>query len=116
MLKRLDNVILPPEGEEDSIFLANGFDVHPDSKLSELINETRDFIDSDDFRIIHGKCVDTAFEKLSQELQENFVSASGSVELSSKSIPMVGILPFVTGCTKNILSPNANVYLNVSQE
>ena len=114
-LIRYQDVFLPPEGEEDSIFEANGFPPGNDPLLYELINEARDIVECEDFYLIHKKDLDSTFQTLLDDILTHFDSEKeiGSSLAPCNSIPLAGLLPIVADGTRSIFSVNANKFLNV---
>ena len=114
-LIRYQDVFLPPEGEENSIFEANGFPPGDNPLLYELIKETRDIVECEDFYLIHKNDLDSTFQTLLADILTHFDSKKeiDSSLAPSKSIPLAGLLPIIADGTRSIFSVNSNKFLNV---
>ncbi|KAJ3174623.1 peroxin [Geranomyces variabilis] len=67
--------LLPEEGHEDEVLRAGGCSNDAfvmDASLKELLNETRDFLESADFHKVVTSCFDEAFDLLLKQIRPTF--------------------------------------------
>ncbi|KAJ3187669.1 peroxin [Gaertneriomyces sp. JEL0708] len=132
----MTSFLLPEEGKEEEVLRAGGgaeadaFTV--DAELRGLLDETRDFLESEDFKKVVGKCLDEGFDILAKQLKPSFFAEetmkakSGIMELAEgdsgeaftneakgKQILFAGVLPIVSRIVHNIVNGVPNVFVEV---
>ncbi|ESP00581.1 hypothetical protein LOTGIDRAFT_157859 [Lottia gigantea] len=80
----------------------------PDEELYEkLVTETRDVLDSDDFKMVLATCLNQGFSKIFDFLADHYKKQSNSkTDIHEVKIPMAKIIPFVNGLVFKILHGN----------
>ncbi|KAI8919403.1 Peroxin-3 [Powellomyces hirtus] len=137
--------LLPEEGKEENVLRAggcsdDGFVIDPE--LKELLNETRDFLESSDFQKVLTSCFDEAFDLLFKQIRPTFfvegeyklpksvvseVTDSESATAGSstivpepagpaprgKALPLAGIIPVVSRLVHNVVNGVPNIFLEI---
>ncbi|KAF9345747.1 peroxin, partial [Mortierella sp. AD094] len=118
--------LLPDEPEEEREVLRAGgvdeFDLVVDSVLRNLLDETRDFIDSEDFSTVLSSTLATTFARFNLSLQPTFnpflLGGGGSAieeiendEDIDRSVPLITLLPLVTRQVHLIINGVPNEYV-----
>ncbi|KAI8906349.1 Peroxin-3 [Gorgonomyces haynaldii] len=124
--------LLPPQGEEKHLFTQAGVDVsQPDPELDNLMNETRDFLESPDFNTVLQVCLTKSFDVLLSQYRPTFYSTdiverhnegriqfeAGPIEteqspIPSKSLPLARVLTVVSKSVHSIGNGVPNVFLS----
>jgi peroxin-3 len=124
---KFDIFLLPKEGSESLIFSQAGIkETTVDPPLLQLINETRDVVESLDFgrvlrsgmdeleTVFRDEMQSMFFEKAKPQKAISFEAGDGDpIEITSKSIPIAGILPVMAKVAHQITSRTPNPYLQV---
>ncbi|KAJ3167135.1 peroxin [Geranomyces variabilis] len=132
--------LLPEEGHEEEVLRAGGCSNDAfvmDASLKELLNETRDFLESADFHKVVTSCFDEAFDLLLKQIRPTFftdpdyklprsavtevcdgadaASGSSSPEPApqGKSLPLAGVIPAVSRLVHNVVNGVPNIFLEV---
>ncbi|KAF9433400.1 peroxin [Entomortierella beljakovae] len=118
--------LLPDDPEEELEVLKAGgvdeFDLVVDSVLRSLLDETRDFIDSDDFNTVLSSTLATTFARFNLALQPTFnpflLSGRGGVieEIENdddidRAVPLASLLPLVARQVHLIINGVPNEYV-----
>ncbi|KAF9402641.1 peroxin [Mortierella sp. AD011] len=119
--------MLPDEPEEEREVLRAGgvdeFDLVVDSVLRSLLDETRDFIDSEDFSMVLSSGLATTFARFNLSLQPTFnpflLGGGGSAieEIENdddidRSVPLITLLPLITRQVHLIINGVPNEYVD----
>ncbi|KAJ3160150.1 peroxin [Geranomyces michiganensis] len=134
--------LLPEEGHEEEVLRAGGCNNDAfvmDPSLKELLNETRDFLESADFHKVVTLCFDEAFDLLLKQIRPTFftdpeyklprstvtevrdsvdaaaaaAAASPEPALQGKSLPLAGVIPVVSRLVHNVVNGVPNIFLEV---
>ncbi|KAF9981791.1 peroxin [Mortierella antarctica] len=119
--------MLPDEAaDEREVLRAGGvdeFDLVVDPVLRNLLDETRDFIDSDDFSTVLSSTLDATFEQFNHALQPTFnpflMSRGDAViaeiedeEDMDRAVPLASLLPLVARQVHLIINGVPNEYVD----
>ncbi|KAF9566436.1 peroxin [Mortierella alpina] len=119
--------MLPDEAaDEREVLRAGGvdeFDLVVDPVLRNLLDETRDFIDSDDFSTVLSSTLDATFEQFNHALQPTFnpfLMSRGSVVIAEieneedmdRAVPLASLLPLVARQVHLIIHGVPNEYVD----
>ncbi|KAJ3022359.1 peroxin [Thoreauomyces humboldtii] len=132
----ISSFLLPKEGSEEEVLRAGGADedgFNMDADLTDLLNETRDFLDSPDFRRVVTSCFDEAFDLLFKQIRPTFhveqsyeIPKSAVVEVAEgdapvaqettsaprgKVLPLAGVVPVVSRLVHHIVNGVPNIFL-----
>ncbi|KAJ3268677.1 peroxin [Terramyces sp. JEL0728] len=129
--------MMPKEGLENVILEQSGItSVSDPKKLQGLLDETRDFVQGSDFRLVLGYVLDDCFKLLLDTMKPFFIESVGnqkigsgvsfisgaeedldqsqeSLEANYKVFPVAGILPMVSKSVHQVLDGMPNLFLNV---
>ncbi|CAG8679366.1 23467_t:CDS:2, partial [Cetraspora pellucida] len=108
------NVLIPESQADELRVLDQGgggeLDIHIDSKLRKLLDETKDFLHGQDFTAVLSGCVSSAFSLMQQDLHTHFVCQDG--EQIEKNVTLVKLLPDLAREAHIILSNVQNKFLD----
>jgi peroxin-3 len=126
--------IMPAEGHEAEFLHESGFAASVGKSVKELIDETRDFVESDQFKLVLTKCLDVAFQHYAETIAPQFYPPSNEIAFGGKlefeagmplspetaqeslKFPLVRILPFLnTANNKAVYNPPFDVCKRLMQ-
>jgi len=94
-----------------------------DDKLKNLLNETRDILESEDFSAVLSSCLNDSFESLFMILQPTFVDTQNmDVDLDdttnapTKEILLAQMLPFITKSLYSVFYGVPNPFLEIIKD
>ncbi|KAI9354117.1 Peroxin-3 [Zopfochytrium polystomum] len=117
--------LLPEEGAEAEVLREGGASEEQattmEPQLKQLVDETRDFLDTPDFSAILKSCLDQSFDLLTKQLYPTFFgeedlqpSNSNIVELkTSKEMPLAAALPAVSRLVNATLNADPNLFVEI---
>ncbi|KAI8898577.1 Peroxin-3 [Globomyces pollinis-pini] len=129
-----DTFLMPAEGHEEEIMSDGGkvkVDMKTNPRLLELVQETRDFLESPDFNNVLSSCLDESFTLLYELFKPTFYDSVVSLnphkvsfsagegstdsleDITSKSVALAGLLPLVSRSVHQILNGMPNVFVDV---
>ena len=119
--------MLPDEAaDEREVLRAGGvdeFDLVVDPVLRNLLDETRDFIDSDDFSTVLNATLDTTFAQFNFALQPTFnpflmsrgdavIAEIENEEDMDRAVPLASLLPLIARQVHLIINGVPNEYVD----
>ncbi|CAG8483115.1 444_t:CDS:2 [Ambispora gerdemannii] len=115
------HVMLPNSLEEEIEVLRQGGgaqeDPTIDDELRKLLDESKDFLDSDDFRDVLAACIDSAFSLLHSNMYSRFLAVPNSEEDDDDSeqierpVALVRLLPDISKEAHVVINGVPNRYL-----
>ncbi|CAG8741625.1 16158_t:CDS:2, partial [Acaulospora morrowiae] len=112
------NILMPEKYEDELMVLSKGgggvLETFIEPELRNLLDETKDFIYSQDFATVLSSCLNSAFGLLSQDLYPHFIVKKEDDEVEEtieKNVLLIKLLPDVARSTNIILHGIPNKYI-----
>ncbi|KAI9292464.1 Peroxin-3 [Neoconidiobolus thromboides FSU 785] len=86
-----------------------------DHDLRSLLNETKDFIESNDFKLVFNKILDLFMEPLLIELKQTLFESKDS-ESTPRAINLARIIPTLSSIPEEVFNTNDNKYIDTASE
>jgi len=113
--EKYDNEILATVTNDEKITI--------DSKLKNLLNETRDILESQDFSAVLSSCLNDSFESLFMILKPTFVDtqnmdtdSADTTNAPTKEILLAQMLPFITKSLYSVFYGVPNPFLEIIKD
>ncbi|CAG8612889.1 21938_t:CDS:10 [Dentiscutata erythropus] len=120
------NVMMPESHEDELSVLNQGgdgiFEAFIDSELRKLLDETKDYLHSQDFATVLSSCLNSAFNLLCQDLYINFVDPQSNNnnevidEIFERNVILLKLLPIIAKRANVILHDIPNRFLDVIRD
>ncbi|CAG8436074.1 9354_t:CDS:10 [Diversispora eburnea] len=126
ILSGFPNVMMPESHEDELSVLNQGgdgiFEAFIDSELRKLLDETKDYLHSQDFATVLSSCLNSAFNLLCQDLYINFVDPQSNNnnevidEIFERNVILLKLLPIIAKRANVILHDIPNRFLDVIRD
>jgi len=113
--EKYDNEILATVTKDENITI--------DKKLKNLLNETRDILESKDFSAVLSSCLNDSFESLFMILKPTFIDtqnmdtdSADTTDAPTKEILLAQMLPFITKSLYSVFYGVPNPFLEIIKD
>lgn len=113
--EKIDNKILATVTNDDKVVI--------DEKLKNLLNETRDILESKDFSAVLSSCLNDSFDSLFMILKPTFVDtqnmdteSADTTNAPTKEILLAQMLPFITKSLYSVFYGVPNPFLEIIKD